>query len=196
MKLLLATRNRDKLKEIYSVLEGLDFELVSADDIDSLPEVVEDGLTLEENAVKKALFCARFSGFLTVADDTGLFVEALNGNPGIFAARYAGENCSYSDNRKKLLTELTGEKDRRAEFRTVVALVSPEQVICVANGVVKGFIAHQEEGTNGFGYDPVFLVENSGKTFAEMTDDEKNRISHRSRAFQNLRSCLVKTLKK
>ena len=106
MKLLVATRNKDKLIEIRSVLADINLELISSDDVESLPEIEEDGSTLEENAIKKAKECAEFSGMLTVADDTGLFVKSLNGEPGIFAARYAGESCTYADNRHKLLQEL------------------------------------------------------------------------------------------
>ncbi len=194
MKLLLASRNKDKIKEIRSVLKDIDIELITADEIESLPEVIEDGSTLEENAIKKAQICARFSGILTVADDTGLFVEALEGKPGIYAARYAGESCTYADNRNKMLAELKGIKNRNAEFRTVVALASPDKVICTAAGAVKGTITTKESGKNGFGYDPIFLVEKTGKTFAEMTDSKKNLISHRSQAFLNLKTCLINFL--
>ena len=186
MKLLLATRNKDKIKEIKEILKDLDVKILSASDIPGMPDVIEDKDTIEENAIKKAIECAVFSRMLTLADDTGLFVEALDGKPGVHAARFAGENCSYKDNRDKMLREMTGKTNHKAQFRTVVAFASPEGLIDTALGKIDGTITESEIGTGGFGYDAIFRADETGRTFGEMSEKEKNKISHRSRAFRNM----------
>ena len=186
MKLLIASRNKDKISEIKDILKDIDLEIITALDFPNLPEVIEDKDTIEENAVKKAAECAEFTGLLTIADDTGLFVETLEGEPGVYAARYAGENCTYKDNRDKLLQNMKDKTNRKAEFRTVAALASPDGLIGIAFGKVDGKITDQEIGINGFGYDAIFRADETGKTFGEMTDKEKHRISHRGRAFRNI----------
>jgi XTP/dITP diphosphohydrolase len=186
MKLLLATRNKDKIKEIKAILKDLDIEIISAGDVPDLPEVIEDKDTIAANAIKKAVECAAFSGFFALADDTGLFVSALAGEPGVFSSRYAGENCSYSDNRQKLLEEMKGKIDRKAEFRTVAAFASPKGLISTAEGVVAGEITFEEIGSDGFGYDPIFRAEETGKTFGEMSLHYKEAISHRGRAIRKI----------
>ena len=165
MKLLLATRNKDKIKEIKEILKDLNIEIISAYDFPGMPDVIEDKDTIEENAIKKAEECTAFSGMLTLADDTGLFVDALDGKPGVHAARFAGENCSYKDNRDKMLREMTGKTNRKAQFRTFVAFASPEGLIDTALGKVDGTITENEIGTGGFGYDPIFRADETGKTF-------------------------------
>jgi len=186
MKLLIASRNKDKISEIKVILKNIEIEIVTALDFHDLPEVIEDKDTIEGNAIKKANECAKFTGLLTIADDTGLFIDTLNGEPGVYAARYAGENCTYKDNRIKLLQNMNGKTNRKAQFRTVVALASPNGLIGTAFGKVDGKITDNELGKKGFGYDPIFRVDETGKTFGEMTDKEKHKISHRGRAFRNI----------
>jgi XTP/dITP diphosphohydrolase len=128
---------------------------------------------------------------LTLADDTGLFVDALDGKPGVHAARFAGENCTYKDNRDKMLREMEGKTNRKAQFRTVVAFASLEELIETAQGKIDGTITESEIGTGGFGYDPIFRADETGKTFGEMSEKEKNKISHRGRAFRNMIPVIV-----
>jgi XTP/dITP diphosphohydrolase len=191
MNLLLATRNKDKIKEIKEILKDLDIEIISAYDIPGMPDVIEDRETIKGNAIKKAIECAVFSGMLTLADDTGLFVDALDGKPGVHAARFAGENCTYKDNRDKMLREMEGKTNRKAQFRTVVAFASLEELIETAQGKIDGTITESEIGTGGFGYDPIFRADETGKTFGEMSEKEKNKISHRGRAFRNMIPVIV-----
>ncbi len=187
MKLLIATRNRDKLREIGAVFAESHLELVSARDWPGLSEVEEDGDTLEANAAKKAVECARATGLWALADDTGLEVAALDGRPGVYAARYAGENATYADNCMKVLDELAGVADRQARFRTVIALSSPAGRVQWVAGVCEGVITEDCRGEGGFGYDPVFVPEGHVQTFAELSLEEKNRISHRGRALRKAR---------
>ena len=184
-ELVLATRNRDKCAELAALLGDLGIRLRTLDDFPEVPDVTEDGETCEANAVKKASAVARHTGLPAIADDTGLQVDALGGRPGVYAARYAGETVSYADNWRKLLRELEGvpREQRRARFITVAAVARPSaEKVEVVEGVLEGFIAEAPVGTQGFGYDPVFYVPELGKTLAQLTSDEKNRISHRARA--------------
>jgi len=190
LKLLLATGNSDKIKEIKEILSNLPVEIFTKNDFEDFPDVEEDGKTLEENASKKALEIAVKYNMHTLADDTGFFVTALNGAPGIYAARYAGENCSYQDNRYKMLREMKGKTDRSAYFETATALSAPDKIIAVTHGRVNGKIATKEIGNGKFGYDPIFMVENTGKTFAEMPAQQKNKISHRARALEKMKNTL------
>ncbi|HVZ80541.1 MAG TPA: RdgB/HAM1 family non-canonical purine NTP pyrophosphatase [bacterium] len=185
-KIVLATHNKDKAREMREALTGSGWELVAAFDLPGVPEVVEDGATLEENSFKKADALRRFSGWSALADDTGLFVDALNGEPGIFAARYAGDHCTYSDNVRKLLKAMAGvpAPDRGAVFRTVITILHPDGGKDQVIGEVRGAIEEVERGSTGFGYDPVFRPVGSDKVFAEMSLEEKNRISHRGLALQ------------
>jgi len=185
MKILLATGNRHKVEELTAILnknEGsASFEFVCLADYPELPPVVEDGETLEQNAVKKAISASLATGLWALADDTGLEVPALNGEPGVYSARYAGPNCSFQDNCDKLLAELEGKKgtERDAAFRCVVALSTPQGAVRINVGTLEGRITESPFGGDGFGYDPIFLVPHLEKTLAEMTADEKNAISHR-----------------
>lgn len=190
MKIFIGSQNRDKIKEIKNILEG--YEILSLNEFPDAPDVVEDKETIEGNACKKALENAEFTGLLTVADDTGLFVRALQDKPGVYSARYAGENCSYQDNREKMLLEMKGVTDRYAEFRTVVALADKNGLIATAHGVVVGEITTQELGDTGFGYDSIFKVTDTQKTYAQMTDAEKNKISHRAKAFHKIKQYIEK----
>ena len=184
MKLIIATRNANKLREIRSVL-GLDESQVkSSFDFPQIPDVVEDKDTLEGNAIKKAMTIASATGCWALADDSGLEVDALGGAPGVYSARYAGEHCSYMDNCNKLLFELDGQTNRRARFRTVLALVNLVGEVRTLEGAMDGVITTSMRGSDGFGYDPVFIPEGYDLTYAELDPDEKNRISHRGRALQ------------
>ncbi len=186
-QLVLATKNRDKIREIREILSNFSIEIKSLEDFPDMPDVVEDGATLEENAVKKARAFYHFTGLPALADDTGLEVDALNGAPGVFSSRFAGENATYRDNREKLLHDLSGVPDgeRGAQFRCVVAFVYGEQVL-TAEGIVRGEITHQSVGQGGFGYDPIFFVPELGQTFAEIDLETKNKISHRGIAFRKM----------
>jgi XTP/dITP diphosphohydrolase len=201
--LVLATRNRDKVSEMQRLFADLPLDgLRCALDFPDLEEVEETGTTLAENALLKARAVAEATGLMSVADDTGLFVDALEGAPGIYAARYAGEGCTYADNREKLLRELASiPSPRRARFKTAMALVDPrgedgasEHLV---EGVLEGEILSEMRGEGGFGYDPVFYLPAEGRTLAEMAIEEKNKISHRAQAaaamHQYLRGYLAKT---
>ncbi|MDN5354662.1 MAG: XTP/dITP diphosphohydrolase [Candidatus Cloacimonadota bacterium] len=190
MKLLLGTRNPDKIAEIKELLPA-DIEIVTALDM-KLPQVIEDRGTIAGNAQKKALEYAKTTGLIALADDTGFFVEALQGRPGVKAARYAGENCSYQANRQKMLNEMRNKQDRRAAFRTAAALASPEGIVATVFGEVKGEITQKEIGSSGFGYDPIFRVAETGKTFGEMSSNEKHKISHRGRALRKIIPIILK----
>ena len=191
MKLLLATRNEDKVIEIKEILKDLDVEIISASQFPNMPDVIEDKDTIKGNSIKKATECAEFSNLLTIADDTGLFVDALDGKPGVYAARYAGEDCSYKDNRLKMLKEMENIPYRNAQFRTVCALIAPNGLIATTEGIVEGKITEDEFGDNGFGYDAIFKADETGRTFGEMTLFEKETISHRSRAFNKMIPILI-----
>ena len=188
MKIVFSTGNKDKLREINEISQGSGIEFI-------LPEAgfnpVEDGLTFEENSCKKAKEAVRVSHKMSLADDSGLCVDALNGAPGLYSARYAG---TQQEKINKILKELEGVSDRSAKFVCVMTLLDENgEILHVSKGECKGKIAEHQSGVNGFGYDPVFVVENSGKTMAEMSEDEKNKISHRGRALADMldfiRSC-------
>ena len=187
-RLVVASKNPDKRLEIEQVLgeTGVVGEIVSGLD---WPEVEETGETLEDNALLKARAVMEAVGLPAVADDTGLEVAALDGRPGVRTARYAGEDATYEDNVRRLLRELDGVEDRRAWFRSVVALVMPDNSEVVADGALEGVIAESARGSGGFGYDPVFEVE--GVTLSEMGMAEKNKISHRARALRSLADVLA-----
>jgi XTP/dITP diphosphohydrolase len=184
MKLIIATRNAHKLEEIQKVFDFQGLEVMSAFDFPDIPDVVEDGETLEANAEKKAVEIALATGCWSMADDSGLEVDALGGAPGVYSARYAGETCSYTDNNAKLLRELAGQDDRTARFRTVVALSDPDGNTQTLEGECLGRIIEEQRGTNGFGYDPLFVPDGFSETFAELSSDIKNTISHRARALR------------
>jgi XTP/dITP diphosphohydrolase len=187
VRFVLASANPDKAREIAAILGG--FDLVPRPS--TVPDVVEDGDTLEDNARLKAVALVEATGEAAVADDTGLEVDALGGAPGVYSARYAGEDATYADNVAKLLVSLQGVADRRARFRTVALARFPDGHEIVAEGEVTGTIAAEARGEHGFGYDPVFVPDDAGgRTFAEMTADEKHALSHRGRAFRALADAL------
>jgi XTP/dITP diphosphohydrolase len=188
-EIVLATRNPDKGRELGALLGGLGIRIRTLADFPSAPEVVEDGTTCEANAIKKAREIARATGVPAVADDTGLEVDALGGRPGVYAARYAGEHATYEDNCRKLLLELAGvpRSKRTARFLTVAAIAFPSGDVHVTQGSLEGLITEQSVGDRGFGYDPVFLVPEFNRTLAQLTAEEKNRMSHRAKAFLQMR---------
>jgi XTP/dITP diphosphohydrolase len=192
-EIVLATHNADKRAEMADLLNDLGMTVRTLAEFPQAPDVIEDGETCEANAIKKARTIADYTGLVAVADDTGLEINALGGRPGVYAARYAGPNVTYEDNWKKLLLELQGVplQERGARFVTVVAIARPrtDQVETV-EGVLNGLIAEQAVGTSGFGYDPVFFVSELGKTLAELSHSEKNRISHRAKAFAKAKGIL------
>ena len=189
IRVVLASANPDKAEEIRTIL-GDSFDVLPRPS--TVPDVDETGSTLEENARLKAVAICDATGEIAVADDTGLEVVALAGAPGVFSARYAGESATYADNVAKLLDALDGKPDRRAHFRTVALARFPDGNELIAEGVVDGTIAEAAHGSNGFGYDPLFIPsEGDGRTFAEMTAEAKHALSHRGRAFRALASSLV-----
>lgn len=187
---VLASANPDKIAELRELLgDRFDVQARPAE----LADTIEDEDTLEGNAIKKAIEVAEATGSWALADDTGLFVDALDGDPGVYTARYAGEDASYDDNVDKLLGELEGvdPDERTATFRTVVALISADGTGLTAEGAVEGYISVTRRGDRGFGYDPVFEpLEGAGRTFAEMSIEEKHELSHRSRALSALDTAL------
>ena len=186
MKLVLASHNKHKIAELQRLLADHipDVEILSLSDVGLEGEIVEDGSTFEENALIKASFAAR-SGLIGIGDDSGLCVDALGGAPGIFSARYAGEDGNNAANNAKLLSALEGSDDRRAKFVCVIACVFPDgKEPLVVRGETEGEIISDFRGEGGFGYDPLFLYKPFGKTFAEMSADEKNAISHRGKAIE------------
>lgn len=192
MKIVLATANRDKLREMRHALDGLDVEILTRDEFPGLHDVVEDGATLEDNARKKAREICEATSLPSVADDTGLEVDALDGAPGVYSSRFAGENVTYEDNVKELLRRLEGVPDekRTARFRCVLALIEPSGVEVLVEGVCEGTILTDTRGESGFGYDPVFYVPAAERTFAEMSLEEKDEISHRGIALKRMRRVL------
>lgn len=191
-RLVVATRNQGKILEINALLAGLVDHISSAADFINFPETVEDGTTFEENALKKAREAARFSGFPALADDSGLVVDALNGRPGVFSARYAGADAGDAANNARLLSECQSVPDeqRQAAFVCVLAFVTPEGVERLFTGRVAGRILSKARGEGGFGYDPLFLVDGFERNMAELELAEKNAISHRAQAFMKFREYL------
>ena len=189
MKLVLATRNQDKVNEMRHLFDTLPVDIRTVADFPDAPEVDEDQPTLEGNALKKARVLYEHTGLPSASDDTGLEVEALDGRPGVWAARYAGENATYQDNVRKLLGEMQGKSHRTAHFRTVIAYVNGKEEH-LFEGICSGKIQHEQHGEGGFGYDPIFLPDGFETTFAEMTIVEKHPISHRGKALEKLHTFL------
>jgi len=191
-RIVLATRNQHKKQELMALLRDLDVAIMTLDDFPQAPDVVEDGETCEANALKKAVEIAQYTGLPAVADDTGLEVDALGGRPGAFAARYAGEQATYEDNCRKLLQELRDvpASNRQARFVTVAAIAFPGGRTASVKGTLEGWIAEAATGSHGFGYDPIFLLEDRRQTLAQLPPDVKNRISHRARAFAQAKDLL------
>ncbi|MFT5278883.1 MAG: XTP/dITP diphosphohydrolase [Bacteroidia bacterium] len=184
MKLVFASNNAHKLKEVKAKLPS-NFEVLSLKDVLGEVDIIEDGATLEENAAIKARYVYNETGLNCFADDTGLEITALNGEPGVYSARYAGEDCSFDDNMNKVLQNLKNAEDRSAKFRTVICLIIDGKESLFA-GEVEGVMTEDKRGGDGFGYDPIFLPDGFSESFAEMSLDQKNQISHRGRAVEKL----------
>lgn len=191
-EILLATENEGKIKEIKEILKDVEVDILLKQDFPGLPKFQETGATLTENAIYKAKSLSELTGKLTLADDSGLEVDALGGEPGVHSARFAGENVSYEDNNRKLL-KLLGDlplSKRNARFRCVMAIASPQGWIKLAEGECSGLIGFKPQGEFGFGYDPVFLIPEYNLTFAQLSPSIKNKLSHRSQALKKVRKIL------
>ncbi|MBN2060306.1 MAG: XTP/dITP diphosphatase [Deltaproteobacteria bacterium] len=193
--LVLATRNKGKLLELKKLLSSYPVHIKSLDDFGPIPEVLEDGKDFEENAYKKAHFTAKVLGLPAIADDSGLVVPALGGEPGVRSARYAGENADDVENNLKLVRAMAGKEDRDAYFQTVIAIAVPWGPALIYEGRCDGRITLKPEGANGFGYDPVFYYPPLKKTFAQMSLEEKNGVSHRGMAMSEMKNEFDKVLK-
>ncbi|MBO8159837.1 XTP/dITP diphosphatase [Thermosyntropha sp.] len=187
--LLIATRNQKKKRELQNILTDLDIKVITLEEIDiDVPEIEEDGETFEENAIKKARVTADFTGYVCLADDSGLMVDALEGKPGVYSARFAGEKATDEENNQKLLTFMQGieEEKRTAKFVCVIAICTPRGEVRTVKGECKGKIALEPRGDKGFGYDPLFIPDGFDLTFAELPEEVKNKISHRGRALREI----------
>lgn len=193
MEILLGTSNPDKVKEIKDFFQGLPIKIRTLQELGLKGEVEETGKTFEENARIKARFWWERTGGWVLTDDSGLEVDVLKGAPGVLSSRYAGEKATYEDNWKKLLRELEGVpwEKRRARFRCVMILLSPEGREFKVEGIVEGYILEEPRGNSGFGYDPVFYIPEKGKTFAEMSLEEKNLLSHRGEALRKMKEVIL-----
>ncbi len=193
--LVLASRNKGKTAEIRGLLKNHPIQIRNLDDFGPIPPITEDGQTFEANAYKKASLTARYLGFPALADDSGLCVEALNGAPGVYSARYGGEEATDAQRCQKLLAELGENQNRKARFECVISLAVPSGPALTYEASCEGLITRQPSGANGFGYDPIFLYPQLNKTFAELTREEKGRISHRGKALQEFCAEFDKVLK-
>ncbi len=193
MKVVIATHNRHKVQEIRDILSEQEIELLSLDSFPEIGEIIEDGDTLEDNARKKARTVYNATGILSLADDTGLEVEALGGRPGVYSARYSGEHATYEQNNRKLLGELKKfpPEKRKAKFRCVISIIG-KGIDEIAAGEVPGRIIDEVRGKNGFGYDPLFMADGYDITYAEMDSDLKNKLSHRARALEKAKIILTR----
>ncbi|RRD40093.1 XTP/dITP diphosphatase [Leptotrichia sp. OH3620_COT-345] len=196
MKIFLATKNKGKIKDFEKLIEGLDIQILTILDNINIPDVIEDKETFEENSAKKASEIAKYTGIITISDDSGLCVDVLNGEPGVYSARYYGEGATDELNIKKLLEELKSIKkdDRTAYFVSVVSIAFPDGTVKSFRGETKGEILFKKEGNNGFGYDPVFYSYDLNKSFGLATPEEKKSVSHRGRAFRKLREEILERL--
>jgi XTP/dITP diphosphohydrolase len=190
---IVATRNKGKIREIRKALKGLGLRIHALSNFSGVPEIEENGKSFLENALKKARFYSKYFGKLTLADDSGLEVDSLDGLPGIHSARYAGEGASSQENNRKLLKEMRDLpiSKRGARFQCILAVASPDGKEITVEGSCKGRIGFKEKGKRGFGYDPLFLLPTRGKTMAELSLEEKNKISHRGKALRKLRKRIV-----
>ena len=193
MKLFIATSNLNKVQEMKEILSEFDIEILSKEDVGDLPEVEEDRGTFAGNALKKAKTIQQEVGLPTIADDSGLSVEALNGQPGVYSARFAGEDATDQENNRKLLGLLSGLEDnrRRAHFICVMAFIDEDGNEEIVEGKCHGEIGFEPQGVNGFGYDPLFIPDGYQKTFAQLNSEVKNKISHRAKALKKMRQVLV-----
>jgi len=189
LEVIVASRNKGKVREIRDALEGLNLRILALSNFPGAPEVEEDGKSFTENALKKARFYSKYFGKLVLADDSGLEVDSLKGQPGVHSARYAGERASTQENNHKLLREIQGVpiSKRGAGFKCIIAIASPDGREAIAEGSCRGRIGLREKGKKGFGYDPLFILPQYGRTMAELSLEEKNRVSHRGKALRKIR---------
>lgn len=188
MVLVLATTNKGKKKEIMNLLEGYPVDIKTLDEFGPIPEIIEDGETFDDNAYKKASLTARYLGYPAMADDSGLVVPALDGKPGVYSARFAGEDADDEKNLTKLLKDMENIEEREAYFQCVISIAVPTGPALTYEGQCHGVISREPKGSGGFGYDPVFYYPESEKTFAELSMDEKSGVSHRGKALQEVRT--------
>ena len=195
-EIVIATKNKDKVKEIRKILKNLDIKILALDNFKNIPKVTENGKTFKENASKKARIISRYTHRLTIADDSGLEVDALAGKPGVKSARFAGGDANYSKNNAKLLKLLQGVPfpERKARFVCVISIARDGRVLDVVKGTCSGRIGFEPRGKTGFGYDPIFISPKYGKTFAELGPKIKNKISHRYRALNKAKSAIKRLL--
>lgn len=186
MKIFLATKNIGKINEFKRLVAGKNIEVLSILDSEDIPEVEEDGETFEENSRKKAVEIAKYLNMYTISDDSGLCVDYLNGAPGVYSARYSGENANDANNMDKLLKDLEGIENRRAKFVSVVSLAKPDGEVHSYRGEAEGEIMHEKHGENGFGYDPIFFSYELNMCFGEASPEQKKSVSHRAKAFEKL----------
>ena len=195
MKIFLATKNIGKINEFKKLVENKNMEVLSILDSEDIPEVEENGNTFEENSQKKAVEIAKYLNMVTISDDSGLCVDYLDGAPGIYSARYSGKDATDEKNIDKLLIDMKQAEDRKAKFVSVVSVGKPNGEVYSFRGEATGKILSERIGSNGFGYDPVFLSDDLGKSFGEASSDEKKSVSHRARAFEKLMSEFDKIIK-
>jgi len=191
-EIVIATRNPGKFREITAILKSPLIKFLSLLDFPKIPEIIEDGATFAENAQKKAMIISELTGRFALADDSGICVEALQGKPGIFSSRFAGENATDEERCQKLLKQMEGIPltKRKAAFVCAIAIASPQGKVQAVEGKCSGLISLSPRGTHGFGFDPIFLLPKLGKTMAELTPEEKNKISHRARALRKIKKIL------
>ena len=192
--IVLATRNSGKVKEFQQLLEDFPVQIKYLNDFGPIPEVEEDGTTFDDNAYKKAAFTAKVLGYPALADDSGLCVDALDGAPGVYSARYAGEDATDADNVAKLLEALKDEENRKAWFECVISIAVPTGAALTYEGRCEGVLTREPAGDNGFGYDPLFFFPEYNKTFAQLTIEEKGQVSHRGKALQEITQEMDKIL--
>lgn len=198
MRIIFATGNKDKMKEIRAILADLGMEILSMKEAGLTADITEDGVTFEENAEIKARAIAGLCRDIVLADDSGLEIDALGGEPGIYSARYLGENTSYRVKNKNLIDRLEGIPDekRTARFVCAIAAIFPDGSSEVVRGVIEGRIGYEERGNNGFGYDPIFIAPEYGCTTAELSEEQKNRISHRGKALEMMKIIIKDRIEK
>ena len=192
--LVLATRNKGKKREFELLFNGLPIEIKDVSEFQKITEFEEKGSTFEEIAINKAQFVSKALDLPAIADDSGLTVEALNGAPGIFSARYAGKSATNNENNRKLLEKMEGKENRNAIFVCSIAISKPTDQVLAYTGRCSGIILHEPAGTNGFGYDPFFYYSPFGKTFAQLSVEEKNRVSHRGQAMRKVKNDFKKIM--
>ena len=192
MKIVIATSNQNKVEEIKKIFSPLkDLEILSLSDLENSPEIIEDGSTFEENAMKKAYMISKFTDLPVIADDSGLEIDALNGEPGVYSARYGGENLTDHQRNQLVLEKMKGHVNRKARFVCAISIVIPGEKKHTLRGECSGIILDEIRGTNGFGYDPIFFLPEKGMTMAEISMEEKNKISHRAKALEKAKKIIM-----